>query len=231
MQKQKTIGMRLREAFKHLGLSIAEVAKITGIPYPTLQDYLNDKRTPGGANLQKISMHLHISIDWLLTGQGPMFREEDKSRVKPPPNAKIIEITNIPVVAKVGAGFPHLNFDDIEVLYYIPFPAESAPKNAFAVEVNGDSMEPLLQEGDIVVCQPFSGLPVDIPNSKIVVIANSWGELLIKRIQKFISPDYQQVKIIFYSDNPKYPPIEPEKEHEEYRIIGIAIELVQRKKL
>lgn len=79
MQKQKTIGMRLREAFKYLGLSITEVAKITGVPYPTLQDYLNDKRIPGGSNLQKISMHLHISIDWLLTGEGPMFIEEKES--------------------------------------------------------------------------------------------------------------------------------------------------------
>ena len=114
MQKQKTIGMRLREAFKCLGLNITEVARITGIPYPTLQDYLNDKRIPGGSNLQKISMHLHISIDWLLTGEGPMFREKEE----PPParedlSPELLRALSHPTIRSIALMLSEMSEDDI----------------------------------------------------------------------------------------------------------------------
>ncbi len=214
---------RLKKLIEVTGYSMRQFAKELGISPSTFHEYIKG-RTPPADLLVRICERFNVSESWLLTGEGPMFRQE----VKPRSNAKLIELQDIPVVARVGAGFPHLNFDDVEVLYYIPLPAGRYKKNAFAVEVWGDSMEPVLTEGDVVVCEPFSGFVTDIPNSKIVVIANSSGELLIKRIKKFISPDYSQVKVLFYSDNPKYPPIELE---EEYRIIGIAVEVVQRRKL
>jgi len=213
------------------------LAKEANISPGSFKRYLDGTAKPGFEQLIRICETAGVNPTWLLTGEGPMFRQEKEVKkearegVKPRSNARLIELREVPVVARVGAGFPHLNFDDVEVLYYILLPADRYHKNAFAVEVSGDSMEPVLTEGDVVVCEPFSGFVTDIPNSKIVVIANSSGELLIKRIKKFISPDYSQVKIIFYSDNPKYPPIDPQEEEEEYRIIGIAVEVVQRRKL
>jgi len=78
----KDIGKRIKEIIKKLNISIKEFSDITGIPYPTLQDYIAGKRQPGANNLQKISMRLHISIDWLLTGEGEMFKEDKKTKIK-----------------------------------------------------------------------------------------------------------------------------------------------------
>ncbi len=88
---QNTIGNRLKILIKSLGLNLKEFSRKTGIPYPTLQDYLANKRVPGGENLQKISMQLNVNLNWLLTGEGEMFI----SKAKKPINIKDIPKENI----------------------------------------------------------------------------------------------------------------------------------------
>ncbi len=67
---------RLRAVLDQRGLSIKDAADLCGIPYRTLQNYLLDERDPNAKSLVAISTKLGISIDWLLTGDGPMVRGE-----------------------------------------------------------------------------------------------------------------------------------------------------------
>lgn len=55
-----------------LGLSIKEVSEACDIPYRTLQNYLRGEREPSAKALAAIGTHLGVSLDWLLTGDGPM---------------------------------------------------------------------------------------------------------------------------------------------------------------
>lgn len=68
------IGKRLRQAIEDSNQKVTEFSEITGIPYVTLQQYLSNKRSPATEALTKICFHTNIDMNWLLTGQGAMYR-------------------------------------------------------------------------------------------------------------------------------------------------------------
>lgn len=70
--EKMSIAARLRSVLDKKGLSIKEASDLVGIPYRTLQNYLLDEREPNAKALSAIRTHLGISVDWLLTGEGPM---------------------------------------------------------------------------------------------------------------------------------------------------------------
>lgn len=65
---------RLRLALDSLGLKITQAAEKSEIPYRSWQNYLSGAREPGAEALSAICARLGVSIDWLLTGEGPMRR-------------------------------------------------------------------------------------------------------------------------------------------------------------
>lgn len=71
------IGDRLRHALDLMGVRINEAAEKAGIPYRSMQNYLRGEREPGAEALTAITARLGISSDWLLTGEGPMRRDEE----------------------------------------------------------------------------------------------------------------------------------------------------------
>jgi len=68
---------RLKILIDLLGLNLKDFSRETGIPYPTLQDYLAGKIKPGADNLEKISMVFHVNLHWLLTGEGEPFMKKE----------------------------------------------------------------------------------------------------------------------------------------------------------
>ena len=60
-----TFGDRLREARRSRGMTIQELAGKSGISYPTISLYENDRRDPSFLNVFCISEVLGVSLDWL----------------------------------------------------------------------------------------------------------------------------------------------------------------------
>lgn len=73
----------------------------------------------------------------------------------------------------------------------ISFPSEEA----FMVKAKGDSMEPSIHDGDLVIVRKFAL----VDNGKIVVCIND-GEALIKKLKR------EGRSVILSSINPDYPP-------------------------
>jgi transcriptional regulator with XRE-family HTH domain len=71
-----TAGERLKYLIKNKGLKITEFSKKTGINYRTLQGYISGEMKPGYDALTKIYEVFNISIDWLISGEGEIYREE-----------------------------------------------------------------------------------------------------------------------------------------------------------
>lgn len=67
---------RLRIAIDTLGLKIREASEISGVPYRSWQNYLSGLREPNADAMTQICTRLGIRADWLLTGEGPMRRDE-----------------------------------------------------------------------------------------------------------------------------------------------------------
>jgi transcriptional regulator with XRE-family HTH domain len=85
------IKQRLRQAILLKNKTLKQFALESGMPYITLQQYLSDKidRKPNADALIKMSIYLNVSIDWLLTGEGAMYRDHiQEERVE---NKKAVE--------------------------------------------------------------------------------------------------------------------------------------------
>ena len=70
------IGGRIREAVESLGLTLKQAAERCEIPYSSMQNWAGGHREPRPDALITIGSRLGISIDWLLSGEGPMHRGE-----------------------------------------------------------------------------------------------------------------------------------------------------------
>lgn len=92
--------------------------------------------------------------------------------------------------------------------------------NLFAVTVRGDSMEPELSDGDVVVVDRSR---TDISEDALFVIRQaSW--LFVKRLQRRSSG-----KVMILSTNPRYEPEEvgPETPENEFQVIGKVVWLAR----
>ena len=69
-----SISNRLREVMEYKGLSIKAFAELLDMPYRTLQNYLLNERDPSAEVLIKISDVLNVDLNWLMRGEGEMFR-------------------------------------------------------------------------------------------------------------------------------------------------------------
>lgn len=69
-----SISNRLREVMEYKGLNIKAFAELLDVPYRTLQNYLLNERDPSAEVLIKISDMLNVDLNWLMRGEGGMFR-------------------------------------------------------------------------------------------------------------------------------------------------------------
>ncbi|WP_341536024.1 helix-turn-helix transcriptional regulator [Actinobacillus equuli] len=70
-----SISSRLREVMEYKGLNIKAFAELLDMPYRTLQNYLLNERDPSAEVLIKVSDVLNVDLNWLMRGQGEMFRD------------------------------------------------------------------------------------------------------------------------------------------------------------
>jgi len=117
---------------------------------------------------KKYAKAFKVSAGWLLTGEGP---QEQKNV--------------IPVMGFIGAGaeiMPEFEQVPPEGLFEIeaPFPIS---EDAIAFEVQGDSMWPRYDAGDVVVCWRFSISPEEVIGWEAAV-RTSDGRRFLKRVLK-----------------------------------------------
>lgn len=135
------------------------------------------------------------------------------------PNAIIIEeeFINVPVKAKASAGNGYINC--CEDLYMKTIRKNGFHEYCYLIEVCGNSMEPLIQDGAFVVVDPYQ---TDYIEGKIYVVKCD-EETFIKRV--FFNNDLKI--IILKSINPKYEDIYIPKDNiENFKIMGRAVKFI-----
>ena len=71
-----TVGKRLKSWRKHSMLKLVELSKKIRVSQGSLSDLENDKSLPSATTLANLCMYSDINIYWVLTGRGPMIRQE-----------------------------------------------------------------------------------------------------------------------------------------------------------
>ncbi len=221
-----SVRKRIKQLRELLGLTQKQFGERIGKSSRTIQYWeAGTVQIPDPA-LKLISKVFGVSYEWLKEGKGEMWekREATLEEIIEKEQRKVLQSKiKVPVVRKVGAGFPH-SHQDIEITSIIFFNKNKDIKEGkvFAMQVHGDSMYPSLAEGDYVVFQAYEGDGSDIPNGKIVVVRNHSGELSVKRLLKINDT------VLLVDDNPKYPPILPQQAKVEgVQIVGVAVKILK----
>lgn len=176
------------------------------------------KRLPGTTLTELTSIKFNVNLDWLLTGEGEMYNEggrivplrrDGKGKTHKQGVAPREEVPDdfvfIPQVrGEISAGAGSVPDDVIELK--IAFAKDwlkrrGDPKNLSLIRIRGDSMEPTLRSGDLVLVDHNRNY-LD-PQGGIYAVAMD-DLIMIKRVQVLYPTD--RVSII--SDNPQYESIE-----------------------
>lgn len=120
--------------------------------------------------------------------------------------AFVVPLLDQKLSAGPGAYVPET--DEAQALIQVPPYLSRYGKNIAALTVEGDSMDPTLKRGDMVVCDSLGWSGEGI----YAVRMGSAG--FVKRLTK--APG----KIVILSDNPMYPPREEPEESTDFEIIG-----------
>jgi len=194
---KKDLGRFLRSLRKGKGLKIQEVASDLSVSQGFLSEVETGKKYPGGEIIRSLSRYYGVSADDLLAGKGPMRRD---SSLTPGENGDTfpLEFVSIPCVrGEVSAGAGRIPDETIEMRIAFRrdwIQRKGDPRNMSIIRVQGDSMEPTLFSGDLVLVDHNHNF-LD-PSGGIYAVAVN-DHIMVKRIQFF--PRQNRVKII--SDN------------------------------
>ena len=128
----------------------------------------------------------------------------------------------LPVYGKASAGNGYINLD--QEIYYFPIKKGNFSDRSFLVEINGNSMEPTLEDGDYALVDPDN---IDYVKNKIYVVTYN-DESFIKRMVI----DTKSKIVMLKSDNPEYEDILITKDMQVYlKIEGRVIQVISNKYL
>lgn len=156
------------------------------------------RKVPKYTTLQRVADYFDVSVDYLLGNK------ETKERER---------AVRVPVYASIPAGIPLEAIQ--EVVDYEEISEDLALRGEyFGIRVDGDSMEPELRTGDVLIvrCQP------EAENGDIVVAGVNGDEATVKRL--VVTEDVTMLQPL----NPAYAPIVGKPIH----IYGRVVEVKRR---
>ena len=216
-------------------LSQKEFAEKLGTSQGVISDIEHGRKGISRNVLLALGTEFNINATWVLTGEGDMFLPRQISAFKTAEqtinsvnealikNAESIDETITPpqelnqndfvvpiLDQSLSAGKGQPLPDDDNPIGYIAVPKELKRygNKLAAIYVNGDSMEPTLQRGDLVVCDSCGW------DGDGIYALRMDGCGYVKRLAR------KPGKLVVISDNPKYETWEEPTESEAVSIIG-----------
>lgn len=192
-----TLAERLTIAIDKAEISKAELARRVGIKPPSVNGWFSGKaKFLRGENLLSAAAALGVNDQWLATGTGPMFRDEQVASASVSRDATTdgyVRFDLFDGAAGMGAGIANCDYPEVirqvEVaeweirrkLGFLP-----APGRMKLMTGRGPSMRPKIEDGDVVMidttCNYFDG--------DDYYLINVDGEAQIKMLQKRVDGIY-----------------------------------------
>ncbi|MBR1815848.1 MAG: helix-turn-helix domain-containing protein [Lachnospiraceae bacterium] len=199
-----TIGNRIKSRRIELGLSVDDLAKRINKNRATIYRYeKGDIESLPTSILEPLAKALNTSPEYLI------------GWVKTPINNNGSKVVN--VLGRVSAGTP---LDAIEYVIDTEEITEELASTGsfFGLQIKGDSMEPRICDGDVVIVRQQS----DAESGDIVIAMVNGDDAVCKRLKKYAGG------IALISLNTKYEPMmfsEAEIESKPVKILGKVVEL------
>lgn len=206
MMSGMSLGERISERLTALGISQAELARRVKISQPTINALIKGGNT-GSKYLHKIAAELETSPAWLVG------ETEDTSPVAPRTSAieALADELDLAMVPEIDFGYAMGGGTTLTERYeqtgIVPFSRTwlrsimtGSFADLFVARGDGDSMEPTLRDGDIVLIDT-SQIAIRKQDRIWAVLYGDLG--MIKRVRRTPSGSY-----LLLSDNPTIPPVE-----------------------
>lgn len=209
-QEKSPIKRKILLFISELGISQYDFYRKTGIT----RGILGQNNGISEENIARfLAAYPQVSAEWLLTGRGPMLRDQDIQLATPIVEAQFslradqkVDMQNVPLYElDASAGLVALFSDQTRQTPISHIQIPDLPPCDGAIYVRGDSMYPLLKSGDIILYK-------EVPIGADAIL---WGEMYllsfvidgesyiaIKYIQK--ADDERYVRLVSY--NPHHSP-------------------------
>lgn len=193
------------------GYTLAYVADLLGIKEATMQRYESGEiKNIKHETIAKLAEILKCSPSYLMGWDNNVGPIVNGTKHKGPG-------VTINVLGKVAAGVPIEAIEDVIDTEEISDEMASSGY-FFGLQIHGDSMEPKMSEGDVVIVRQQN----DAESGEIVIAMVNGDEATCKRLRKYDGG------IMLLSNNPKYEPMVFTSEdivNKPVRIIGKVVEL------
>ena len=197
---------RIKSAREDLKLTKRELAKRIGVHESSINKYEKGLVDIPLSKISELARVLKVTEAYLMGW-------EEKSEQKP-------QGLQIPVLGTVAAGIPISAVEDILDYEEVPQSWENQGE-FFGLRIKGDSMEPRMESGDVVIVKQQS----DANSGDTVIVLVNGDDATCKRLQKTDNG------IMLVSTNPKYPPMFYSTEDIQTKpvvILGKVVELRQK---
>ena len=197
---------------KRTGLSREDLATRAAIKPETLRKVIGGYQPASDRMMQSLR-----NVETVFNSASPPVKSVDTGLMMEDQRIIKVQLRSVPVVSWAAAGKAH-DYEDLTDHIEETVQCETKDPNAFALIVEGDSMESEIIAGDRIVISPSSE-----PRNNDIVVAKfvQDGGVMVKRYRSK-GPDV----VILHSNNSNYPDIENPRKA--FRFIYPAIEIQRR---
>jgi phage repressor protein C with HTH and peptisase S24 domain len=189
----------------------------------TISDYEKNKRNPDISTLCKIADMGSVSLDWLLTGKGPIEEGKTAAKITDANEAEWTlyceEYITIEAYAIKDSGAPK-EFPKGRPVGAISIPKKDFKDDTVAIITEGESMSPNIVDGATI---GINTKECGLISGKLYAVWLNYEGVTIKRV--FVYPD----RIVLKSDNPSFPETTiPSQSIGDNLIVGRVVWVYQR---
>lgn len=204
-----TFWERLESALDKNNYTMADLGRKIDLSPTVIFSWKNRGSIPRADIACKTAKALNTTVEYLINGtEIQLIDNKCKSTF-------LVPVLNQELSAGKGDILPEEDF--VQALVKLPAFLREYGENLAGLYVHGDSMEPTLKNGDLIIC---NSLGWDNEEGLYAIRFNGKG--YVKRIQVGAG------KIIICSDNPKYKPIEEPVESENFEVIGKVLLILSK---
>ena len=198
IEKNAEIIDRIKYLMKEMGLKQVQFAERIGVDTSNLSKYLNAHMPLSESFLNRLVVNLGVSKEWLMDGTDLPFGKTPvrvDGEVMASANGGGTPVYDVDVTAGVASGRNEL-FASENIVGWVNLPNMSP--NCRIVRVSGDSMAPVINDGDFVAVREVSN-----PNQIY------WGQIYVVqlddfRLVKYLRRHSDPNMVVLRSENPNY---------------------------
>lgn len=195
---------RIKTLRKAKKLSQTALASKLHVDTSAVSQWETEKTNPSFETAVKLASFFGVSVEYMMGLDAP---GSDKA-------------ARIPVLGRVPAGIPFEAIED--VLDWEEIPAEQAKRGEyFALKVKGDSMEPRIYDGDVLIVRKQS----TAESGNVVIALVNGDDATVKRFKRL------EHGIMLLPNNPAYEPMvftDEDVQKLPVEIIGVVVECRQK---